>query len=136
MKINWKDLLIAFLIGTAIDLLFAVTITSTSLIFNMLSFVMVTFISLGFYFWRNRNAWVDAAVISFIYGFVFIFFTQPFFILLAALFGGWDALAAYKFDLAAATISGFVVGVMAIITGCIAEYALICLDRAAPDRKG
>ncbi len=141
MRINWKDLFIALVIGLCVGFLgtFAVmalgaalqTLALRSMFFRLFFLSMIIAVSLGFYLWRNKSSWADTAIISFIYGFILPFFAMLFFLVVVIIegIGGFDVFSQiYRLDTATILASVVLIacgnGLLAAILGCIVKYAI------------
>lgn len=134
MKINWKDLSIAFLIGLAVCLIYAIGFAQnpigTSLLVELSFLPFMAIVSLGFYFQRNRTSWSDAVSISFLYGFSLLFLIVICVILYAVYLAGLSFVVSRieQMNLTGIFINiiliGCVNGIIAIIFGCIAKYVV------------
>jgi hypothetical protein len=141
MKMNWKDFVIALLLGTLVCILSSFVVVSlgtavqdamsSSFIFEIILMCIWMLIPLAFYLWRNSDAWMDTAIFSFIYGSVFLFFIVLLFMVLAIIenanglqvFSGLGqfSLASVIFMVALIVCAN---GLLAAVLGCAVKYVI------------
>jgi len=119
MEMNWKDFIIALLIGLVLDVLLIYLLNGILFLSVMYQYIVISsIIALIFYFLRNRNTLLDTAIISFVYGFVLSFLEGLLLVLPSLL--RLSPLGFYVV-LYVGCISGFI----ATVVGCIVRYVII-----------
>ncbi len=119
MEINWKDFIIALLIGIVLDVLLIYLLNGILFLSVIYQYIVISSLTaLIFYFLRNRNTLLDTATISFVYGFV-LSFLECLPIVLPSLL----RLSALGFYVV--LYVGCISGLIATVVGCIVRYVII-----------